>query len=570
LEPISLQDALDYCLENPDGLSAQELLEAFPQFRGELALLLGLTAAIESAAPSVPAANRAAMKARIVSAAAQIRPPRKPSNPTPNPVEAAPVPAPAPARRNISGPIPLDAYTRRRTPVLLRPGFIAAAAAALIIAFVWWSSLGALPDSPFYNVRIASENITINFTGSEADQASAHLDAATSRLYDLREMQRRDKLVEAQEAVVNYEHHLSSAEALWRGLDSPPVEIAEHMYVASVAGRVTFDSLWRAEGTLPAPYRRDIAAAEGTIVRAGGGAEQALVQAGRDPAAVLTAAASGNTELAALVAGVVPTLTVPLVPPTSTGTTADGSTPTAVAVLPASTATAVVVQAPAATDTPRAEPPRATPSPPRATPSPPRATPSPPRPATHTPRPVAPTRTPRPLPSATRTPVIVQASVCDLSITSVTVTCREQGGVNWFALVSNRGDGPVTATWVAQLEVQSEGGGGFVPVMSVSGNDVFSPGPTMLNRTLQYPFAPSALKARVVVRFDTSGYACTVPAKQSLDVASCNRQNPGGKPDKTKTPPGLENKPTPRPRDEPQQPNVPDDKKDQGGPQGKP
>ena len=167
--------------------------------------------------------------------------------------------------------------------------------------------------------------------------------------------------------------------------------------------------------------------------------------------------------------------------------------------------------------------------------------------------------------------MVVQASVCDLNITSVTVTCREQGGVNWFALVSNRGGAPVTATWVAQLEVQSEGGGGFVPVMSVSGNDVFSPGPTMLNRTLQYPFAPSALKARVVVRFDTSGYACTVPAKQSLDVASCNRQNPGGgPPDKTKTPPGLDNRPTPKPKDEPQQPNVPDERKDQGSPQGKP
>ncbi|HET9492989.1 MAG TPA: DUF5667 domain-containing protein [Chloroflexia bacterium] len=577
MEPLSIQDALDYCLENPDGLSAHELLEAFPQFREDLAPLLGLTAAIESAPPPVPADRRAAMKARIVTAASQIRPPQSPARPTPI---AAPVvpPVQAPARPRISGPIPLDAYTKKRAPLLLRPGFLTAVAAALIIAFVWWSARGALPDSPFYNVRIASENIAINFAGSDENQVRAHLDAATSRLYDLREMQTRGKLSEAQEAVVNYEEHLTGAETLWRGLASPSVETTEHLYLASVASQVTFDGLHGIEETLPAPYRQDIAEADQAIALARTSSEQALVQAGRDPAAVVAAAASGNTGLGALIIAAVPTLPVPAEP--TPPAAVDVATPTVVAVMPPATATTVVIQVPVATDTPRPEPPRATPSPPRATPSPPRATPSPPRatptvppppPATRTPRPVPPTRTPRPQPVPTNTPVIVQASVCNLNITSVTVTCRQQGGVNWFAVVNNRGATAVNASWVAQLEVQSEGGGGFVPVMTVSGTDAFSPGPTMLNRTIQYQFAPSALKARVVLRLDTSGYACTVPAKQSLDVASCNRQNPGGgPPDKTNTPPGLENRPTPKPKDEPQPPNTPDDKKAPGGTEGRP
>jgi hypothetical protein len=75
----------------------------------------------------------------------------------------------------------------------------------------------------------------------------------------------------------------------------------------------------------------------------------------------------------------------------------------------------------------------------------------------------------------------------------------------------------------------------------------------------------------VIVRVDSSGYACTLPAKQSLDVSACNRQNPGGgPPDKTKTPPGLENRPTKEPGEEPEPPNAPQEKDGQGVPKAKP
>ena len=532
------------------------------------------------------------MKARIVAAAAQLRPPQEPTDfgSTPTPY-VAPVPSPARAQRCTSGPVPIDVYAKRRPPLLLRPGFLTAVAAALILAFVWWSSRDALPDSPLYNMRIASENIAINFAGSDANQAAGHLNAATSRLYDLREMQERDKLPEAQEAVIDYEKHLSSAEALWQQMLPRPVEVTEQLYALSIAGRATFEALSSAQNTLSAPYRQDIAEAQQSIDLASSEAELELAQAGLDPSAVLARVAASGTDLAALVAPVVsalPTPTGPGVQPSASGSTTNGATPTSVAVLPSTAATpttAAVV--PPATGTPRSETPRATPSPPRATPSPPRATPSPPRatpsppratpsapppaPATRTQRPVPPTRTATHPPVATSTPVIVQATVCDLSVANVAVVCREQGGVNWIAVVNNRGATSVTASWNAQLEVQSEGGGGFVPVMSVSGNDVFAPGTSNLSRTMQYTFGPTALKARVIVRVDSSGYACTLPAKQSLDVSACNRQNPGGgPPDKTKTPPGLENKPTREPREEPEPPNAPDEKDSSGGPKAKP
>jgi hypothetical protein len=167
----------------------------------------------------------------------------------------------------------------------------------------------------------------------------------------------------------------------------------------------------------------------------------------------------------------------------------------------------------------------------------------------------------------------VVASVCDLSVANVAVACREQGGINWFAVVKNSESVAVTASWVAQLEVKNQGGGGFTPVITMSGTGVFAPGATMLNRTIQYVFGPTSEKARVIVRLDTSGYACTIPAKQSLDVSACNSQNPGGgngKPDKTMTPPGLENKPAERPKAEPEQPNEPTEKDEPRGPAAKP
>src|SRR6476646_1697318 len=71
MDEMTIQDALDYCLENPEGLSAEELLSRFPEYREELASLLGFAAGLGSLEPpAVPVARRAAMKARLMDAAA--------------------------------------------------------------------------------------------------------------------------------------------------------------------------------------------------------------------------------------------------------------------------------------------------------------------------------------------------------------------------------------------------------------------------------------------------------------------------------------------------------------------
>src|SRR3954447_9785798 len=71
MDRVTIQDALDYCLGNPEGLSAQQLLERFPEYRDELAPLLGLASQINVlSAPAISPARREAMKASLIAAAA--------------------------------------------------------------------------------------------------------------------------------------------------------------------------------------------------------------------------------------------------------------------------------------------------------------------------------------------------------------------------------------------------------------------------------------------------------------------------------------------------------------------
>src|SRR5215210_273118 len=68
---VTIQDALDYCLGNPDGLSVEQLLAKFPEYRDELQPLLVLSANIVPLEPPpVPVERRMAMKQRLMDAAA--------------------------------------------------------------------------------------------------------------------------------------------------------------------------------------------------------------------------------------------------------------------------------------------------------------------------------------------------------------------------------------------------------------------------------------------------------------------------------------------------------------------
>ena len=67
-----IEEALDYCLDNPDRLSAPQLLDRFPEHGEKLQPLLTVASSIGSALPPpVPVDRKAAMKQRLMEAATQ-------------------------------------------------------------------------------------------------------------------------------------------------------------------------------------------------------------------------------------------------------------------------------------------------------------------------------------------------------------------------------------------------------------------------------------------------------------------------------------------------------------------
>jgi hypothetical protein len=201
---VTAQDALEYCLENPDGLGVEEMLKRFPEYREELQQLLALSSQIqEITPPPVPAERRAAMKSRLMEAAAAGQ-------------RATQVAQVQPARNVIT--------QRERKPswtwaFLRRPLFAAGAMAVLVVGLLWWGAATSLPDSPFYNIKLASENFMLNFVGGTEEKARAHLALTNSRLADIQEMEKRGKLGAAGSAIANYKEHMDASVVLWKQTD---------------------------------------------------------------------------------------------------------------------------------------------------------------------------------------------------------------------------------------------------------------------------------------------------------------------------------------------------------------
>src|SRR4051812_28105369 len=129
VNPITIEDVLDYCLANPDNLSNEELLTKFPQYAVQLQPLLTLGVELgDMVPPQIPAERRGAMKQRIVAAAAA----RQAARPM--------VPVAAPARRGLIIAWPRFAWA-------------GAAVAAMLVLFVWWASSRALPGNALYGVK---------------------------------------------------------------------------------------------------------------------------------------------------------------------------------------------------------------------------------------------------------------------------------------------------------------------------------------------------------------------------------------------------------------------------------
>ncbi|MEO5952139.1 MAG: DUF5667 domain-containing protein, partial [Chloroflexia bacterium] len=269
---LSIQEALDYCLENPDGLSVQQLLDRFPQYRVELSDMLGLANELTAiTTPPVLPERREAMKSRIMMAAQARANAAKPTRPITQAKPARPA---------------------KPLPWFLRPGWVTAAAAIVILMFVWWSADRALPDSPFYNVKLASENIMLNITGQPVDKAILDTNIANARLYDLRTMQQIDKLAQAAPALESYSIRVSEANTILLTLQpgEPRARVAQAVYKTCLAGKVTLHGIQTKIVSIPnfpQTFSETLAQTETTVDSAAQNATNTLVIEGIDPANIV-------------------------------------------------------------------------------------------------------------------------------------------------------------------------------------------------------------------------------------------------------------------------------------------
>ena len=236
---VTLQDALEYCLADPDGLGVEGLLAKFPQYRAELEPLLALSSRIVTIAPPpVPAERRAAMKARLMEAA------------------AAQAPSERPTQRVVAQGEKKPSWV---WAVLRRPAFVAGSLATLFVAVMWWGAASALPDSPFYNIKLASENIMVNFAGGAAEKARAHLGLANARLDEMVRMNSQGKLAGAAGAIENYDQHMKECATLWKQTSGKVSEDIKAGISASVSRcDATFKGFGGSVGTLPDSVKEDV------------------------------------------------------------------------------------------------------------------------------------------------------------------------------------------------------------------------------------------------------------------------------------------------------------------------
>ncbi len=185
--------------------------------------------------------------------------------------------------------------------------------AALLLVFVWWSASGALPDSPFYNVKLASESVGLTFAGSVVDKARTHIGRANDRLYDLRIMQGRERLADSQPAFDNYSYNLDGATKLWEALQGQPrTDLAGLLYASSLAGKVTFQGFGGGSSALSLVLQQKIRDTETALASLNKEAAQTLTDAHIDPASILNKIDGGIPALLTPVAsslGAVPTIT---------------------------------------------------------------------------------------------------------------------------------------------------------------------------------------------------------------------------------------------------------------------
>jgi hypothetical protein len=526
---MTIEEALDYCLANPDNLSAQELLAMFPQYRAELEPLLALSTAIrQSGPPPVPSERRAAMKQRLMNAAGTVPAPVPPSPDGPAPLSAGGL---AQRQRQAAG-----RAVRRPWPPLpaMRPAWAGMVLAAAMALLLWWGTANALPGSPLYPVKLGSEDLTVVFAPDPVGQARRHIALADERLGEIELMAGRGALTQAGPAFASYNSHLSAASAIWQRLPDPERrQLAPLLLAAVQGGQDILHAYEVGEGSQPAAIQAllrqtlsNLASIERDL--------RASMQGGTptpsaSPAATRTSAvvAATGTATGRPAPGLPPTHTITSILPPSPATTntraaGGGGTPPP----PTRTPPARVP-----TVTPRRGPPTQVPPPPAQTAkaaitrTPPGLVRTPAATPPH-PTPVPPTRPPVPL-------------LCDLKVSSVDVSCDPQGCVLWTASVTNPGSGPVAANWVAELLVNARGG--FEVVATAQGSASFLPGTSTVSGNFCYAFPPEANNFKVNFRLEAGDAVCR-PEGTSPASAPCGdgRGPPGGGgPDRTPGPPAT-------------------------------
>lgn len=284
---MSQEEALTYCLENPDSLSMEQMLDRFPQYREELESLLTLHGRVARVLPqTLSPERRAAMKSRLITAAdnRQSTPSLSIRSNRSNGHVAA-----SPTYRAADHAAPM-LPRQRSLPGSRRAGWMVAALAG-VLGLVWFLSSSAMPDSPFYSAKLATEDVLLNFAGGPSAQVNEDLDLANTRLRDLRTMFLAGKLAQSGSALDSYDRHLDRAGSVWHALQTTErVEVGRLLYVSTVAGQNTFAAFRSTVKQLPPAVESAFSRATNSLDALGASSSQALRDAGVDPDEVLQSA----------------------------------------------------------------------------------------------------------------------------------------------------------------------------------------------------------------------------------------------------------------------------------------
>ncbi|HUP27414.1 MAG TPA: hypothetical protein VM409_03190, partial [Chloroflexia bacterium] len=241
MEPASIEQALQYCLENPDNLSTDELLSKFPRYRDELESLLAFDKQLGSSLPlQMPAESKALVKQRIVNRVAAGRPDHAPEKE-------------APAMEQVAANAPASGKP------WWRRSLFTGVAALVLLAVLWWGAATSLPDNPLYPVKLGTQNFFLNFAGGSTALIRGHLDLGNMRLVDIRSLQAGNALGKAGPALDDYNYHLDNCLNLWQQRnDDADVDLAKLIYASSVAGQRTLAVFGDSANALPEQIRSNV------------------------------------------------------------------------------------------------------------------------------------------------------------------------------------------------------------------------------------------------------------------------------------------------------------------------